>query len=79
MTILRTVLTIIMIIISAIMTAVILMQEGKSEGLGTLSGSSNTYWSRNKGRSVEGFLEKFTAGLVICFFVLAVLLNMHLF
>lgn len=79
MTILRTILTIIMIIISVIMTAVILMQEGKSDGLGALSGSSNTYWGKNKGRSMEGFLEKFTAGLVVCFFVLAVLLNMHLF
>lgn len=79
MTILRTTLTIIMIIISVIMAIVILMQEGKSEGLGALSGSSNTYWSKNKGRSMEGLLEKFTAGLVICFFVFAVLLNMHLF
>lgn len=79
MTILRTILTIIMIIISIIMTAVILMQEGKSEGLGAIAGASDTYWSKNKGRSAGGVLEKFTTGLVICFFVLAVLLNMHLF
>ena len=51
MTILRIALTIIMIIICVIMTAIILMQEGKSEGLGALSGSSNTYWGKNKGRS----------------------------
>lgn len=76
---LRLILTIVMIILSIVMTVVILMQEGKSQGLGALAGSTDTYWSKNKGRSMEGFLGKFTAGLVVCFFVLAVLLNMHLF
>jgi len=62
------------------MTIVILMQEGKSQGLGALAGSNNdTYWGRNKGRTMEGFLVKFTTGLVVGFFVLAVLLNMHIF
>ena len=77
MGIVRILLTIIMIIISVIMTIVILMQEGKSQGLGAIAGSnSDTYWGRNKGRTMEGFLVKFTTGLVIVFFVLAILLNM---
>ncbi|MBE5998379.1 MAG: preprotein translocase subunit SecG [Eubacteriales bacterium] len=79
MSILRIVLTIVMIIISIIMTVIILMQEGKSQGLGAIAGTTDTYWGRNKGRSMEGFLVKFTTGLVIAFFVLAILLNMHLF
>lgn len=79
MSVLRIVLTILMIIISIIMTVIILMQEGKSQGLGALAGSNDTYWGKNRGRSMEGFLVKFTTGLVITFFVLAVLLNMHLF
>lgn len=69
-----------MIIICVIMTIIILMQEGKSQGLGALAGSNNdTYWGRNKGRTMEGFLVKFTTGLVVAFFVLAILLNMHIF
>jgi preprotein translocase subunit SecG len=80
MSIIRLILTIIMIIICVIMTIVILMQEGKSQGLGALAGSNNdTYWGRNKGRTMEGFLVKFTTGLVVAFFVLAILLNMHIF
>ena len=79
MSILRIVLTVIMIIISIIMTVIILMQEGKSQGLGAIAGQTDTYWGKNKGRSMEGFLSRFTAGLVVAFFVLAVLLNMHLF
>lgn len=68
-----------MIIISVIMTIIILMQEGKNQGLGAIAGTTDTYWGKNKGRSMEGFLVKFTTGLVIAFFVLAILLNMHLF
>ena len=76
---LRIFLTIVMIIISIIMTVIILMQEGKSQGLGAIAGQTDTYWGKNKGRSMEGFLIKFTTGLVVCFFILAVLLNMNLF
>ena len=79
MSILRIVLTVILIIISVVMTIIILMQEGKSQGLGAIAGMSDTYWGKNKGRSMEGFLVKFTTGLVVLFFVLAILLNMHLF
>ena len=79
MGILRIVLTVIMIVASVIMTIVILMQEGKSQGLGAIAGMSDTYWGKNKGRSMDGFLVKFTTGLVVLFFVLAILLNMHLF
>ncbi|MBQ6636855.1 MAG: preprotein translocase subunit SecG [Lachnospiraceae bacterium] len=79
MGILRIVLTVIMIVASVIMTIIILMQEGKSQGLGAIAGMSDTYWGKNKGRSMEGFLVKFTTGLVVLFFVLAILLNMHLF
>ena len=76
----RIILTVVMIIISVIMTVIILMQEGKSQGLGAIAGAnSDTYWGKNKGRTMEGFLVKFTTGLVVVFFLLAILLNMHLF
>ena len=79
MSIIRILLTIVMIIISIIMTVIILMQEGKSQGLGAIAGTTDTYWGKNKGRSMEGFLVKFTTGLVVAFFLLAILLNMSLF
>ena len=70
-----TVLTVIFIIISLILTVVVLLQEGKSAGLGVVSGASDTYWGKNKGRSMEGALEKITKILVAAFIVLAVVLN----
>ena len=80
MNVIRVILTLVMIIICVIMTIIILMQEGKSQGLGAIAGgNSDTYWGKNKGRTMEGFLVKFTTGLVVAFFMLAILLNMHLF
>ena len=80
MNVIRVILTLVMIIICVIMTIIILMQEGKSQGLGAIAGgNSDTYWGKNKGRTMEGFLVKFTTGLVVAFFVLAILPNMHLF
>ncbi|MCC8141685.1 MAG: preprotein translocase subunit SecG [Lachnospiraceae bacterium] len=66
-----TVMTIIYILfmaMSVVMTVIVLMQEGKSYGLGSLSGgNSDSYWSQNKGRSKEGVLVKTTRVLLIIF------------
>ena len=58
MSAIRWILTIAIIAVSIVMTVVILMQEGRSQGLGAISGAAETYWGKNKGRSMEGFLEK---------------------
>ena len=76
MEIARTIIQIVFIILSIIMTVIVLMQEGKNNGLGALTGSSDTYWSKNKGRSMEGKLEKATKVFVVLFFVIAIVLNM---
>ena len=79
MSIIRWILTIVLIVVSIALSVVVLMQEGKTQGLGTIAGAADTYWGKNKGRSAEGHLVRATIGLVIAFFVLAVLLNMNLF
>ncbi len=76
---LRIVLTIVFILVSVALAAIVLMQEGKSAGLGVISGAADTYWGKNKGRSIEGKLEKITKILVVAFMLLAILLNMDLF
>lgn len=72
---LNTILTVIFVIVCIVLTAVVLLQEGKNAGLGVVSGAAETYWGKNKGRSMEGTLEKITKILVVVFFVLALLLN----
>ena len=76
MDILKTVLMVVFISISIAITVVILMQEGKQAGLGAISGSSDTYWSKNKGRSLEGLLVKLTRVAVILFVLLAAVLDL---
>ena len=70
---------IIFIIVCIALVILVLMQEGKSAGLGAVSGAAETYWGKNKGRSMEGKLVKITTGLAVAFMVLAVILNLNLF
>ncbi len=76
---LRTILTIIFILVCVALAAVVLLQEGKSAGLGAISGAADTYWGKNKGRSMEGALVKITRYLGIAFIVLAAVLNISKF
>ncbi len=72
----KTALIIALIIDCILLMIVILMQEGKENGLtGTLTGSADTYWSKNKGRSKDSVIKKITVVLAVIFFVLAALIK----
>ena len=75
MEILRIILTVIFIVMCIALTVLVLMQEGKDAGLGAIAGGAETYWGKNKGRSMEGLLVKITKWLAIGFMVVAVILN----
>ena len=79
MEILKTVLLILFAIDCIALTVIVLMQEGKSAGLGTIAGRADSYWGQNKGRSMEGALVKSTKFLAILFIVLAAVLNLKVF
>lgn len=77
MDILKVFVQIIYILICIVLTVIVLKQEGKSEGLsGALTGASDSYWSKNKGRSAEGLLDNTTKILGVLFIVLSVVLNL---
>lgn len=77
----KTILTIVYILVCVALTVIILMQEGKDAGLsaitGGATGGTDTYWSKNKGRSAEGALKKGTTALAVLFFVLSIVLNLQ--
>lgn len=79
MEILKTVLTIIFVVDCIALTILVLMQEGQSQGLGAIAGAADSYWGRNKGRSMEGAMIKITRILAILFAVLAAVLNLKVF
>ena len=76
---LKIVLTVLFILVCIALVVLVLMQEGKSAGLGAISGAAETYWGKNKGRSMEGQLVKITKILEVLFMVLAVVLNLSVF
>ena len=79
MAVVKIIIQIIFILLCIALTVLVLMQEGKSAGLGAVSGAAETYWGKNKGRSMEGKLVKITTGLAVGFMVLAVVLNLTVF
>ena len=79
MAVLRIIIQVVFIILCIALTVLVLMQEGKSAGLGAISGAAETFWGKNKGRSMEGKLVKFTKYLAVGFMVLAIILNLNVF
>lgn len=76
---LKVLLTVVFIIVCLSLVVLVLMQEGKSAGLGSISGAAESYWGKNKGRSMEGFLVKITKILAVLFILLAAVLNLNVF
>ena len=76
MNVVKIILGIILLIDFIALTVVVLMQEGKQQGLGAIAGAAETYWGKNKGRSMEGGLVKATTIMGVLFFVISVVLNM---
>lgn len=77
----KTALTIIFMIICVAIIALVLCQEAKDNGLGSLAGSASnaeTYWGKNKGRSKEGMKVLATTILVVLFLGLSLLISSKL-
>ncbi len=73
---LKTALTILFVIIAIALTILVLSQEGKDQGFGSaLSGTVDTYWSKNKKHSKDAVIKKVTAVLGVLFMVVAILLG----
>lgn len=77
---LHTILLLVYILVCCVLTVIVLMQEGKQAGFtGAISGAAETYWGKNKGRSMEGGLELATRILAVVFVVLSLILNLKIF
>ena len=73
----RIFLTIVFVLACIALVVLVLAQEGKDAGLGSIGGMGDSYWSRNKARSMEGKLVQFTKILAVVFFIVAAVLNMN--
>ena len=74
MSTLKLIATILYIVVCIALIIVVLMQEGKTSGLGAIGGAADTYWSKNKGRTTQGMTINVTRVLAAVFIVLSVVL-----
>ena len=78
MAVIQVILSIIYVLLGIAISIVILMQEGKSNGLGALSAAwLRAIGAKIKGRSMEGALEHFTRYGAIVFMIITLILNIN--
>ncbi|MDR2202184.1 MAG: preprotein translocase subunit SecG [Clostridiales bacterium] len=72
--IIRVILIVVMVITAVALTVVVLAQPSNSEGMGALGGqSADTFYEKNKGRSVEGVMKRLTIVFGIIMALISVL------
>lgn len=73
--------TVVYVILCIAMIILILSQEGKQQGLGTIAGTgtTDTYWSKIKSHTREGILPRATAALAVGYILISILANTSVF
>ena len=72
--------TLVYLVIALVLTAVVLLQEGKDpRDSAIMGGSSETFFGKNKAHTLEGFMEKLTSIFAVLFFILSIVLSLNLF
>ena len=69
------ILVILHLIVAIALIAIVLMQSGKSAGLsGSIAGGAETFFGKNKGKTIDAILSKITAAAAIIFLVTSLLI-----
>lgn len=77
MDILKLILTILQVLLGVFLVVVVLLQEGKTAGLsGAISGGADTFLSKNKAKSWDAKLTRWTKWVAIAFVVLTLVLSL---
>jgi preprotein translocase subunit SecG len=54
---------------------IVLLQSGKSAGLsGSIAGGAETFFGKNKGRTIDALLSKYTSFAAIAFLITSIIL-----
>ena len=63
------------LLVAIVLVVVVILQEGNSQGVGVVSGGADTFFSKNKARSIDAFLARWTKFVAVAFFVLVLAIN----
>jgi preprotein translocase subunit SecG len=70
------ILSVVVMVLCVTTVTMILLQKKRDAGLGsTMTGQREAYWDANKGRSLEGALEKYTKVFFALILLLVLVLN----
>ena len=70
------ILGILVILVSLVIIAAVLLQQGRRAGVnGVISGAADTFLSKNKARTFDATIARLTKYVAIAFFVLAIVAN----
>lgn len=69
------ILGIVLIIMSIAIIVVIILQEGNQQGVGVVTGGADTFFSKNKARSIDAFLSRWTKVFAVIFVLAVIGLN----
>ena len=68
--------TILQLLVGLILTAIVLFQSGKSQGLsGAIGGIADSYMAKSKAKSVDAKLARATKWVGAAFIILTIILN----
>lgn len=70
---------IVLLIFSIAIIVVVLLQEGHQQNLGAITGGADTFFSKNKARSIDAFLSRWTKIIAVGFFILVIAINACIF
>lgn len=73
----KMILSVVQVLLAVFLIAVVLLQEGKTAGMnGAISGAADTFLSKNKARSWDAKLARYTKWVAIVFVVLTLVLSL---
>ncbi len=62
-------------VVAVAIIIVIILQEGNQQGLGVVTGAADSYFSKNKARSIDAFLSRWTKVFAAAFVIFVIALN----
>ena len=75
MGVLGIVLGVVLGIVSIAIIVVIILQDGNQQGIGVVTGAADSYFSKNKARSIDAFLSRWTKVFAAVFVLFVIALN----
>lgn len=79
MTAIEIVFGIVLLLFSLAIIVVVLLQEGSQKNVGVVTGGADTFLSKNKARSVDAFLSRWTKFIAVGFFIFVIVVNVIMY